>query len=140
MIALDTNLLIYAHRKGVPQHAASRRAITGALSRHPCGVAVQALAEFWAVVTHSSSQGGASSPAVAGAFVTELTRAGLSVWTPADGFGSRLLTMAGSRGVTGPRVFDLQIALTAVEAGATEIWTADRGFVSVPGLLVVHPL
>jgi predicted nucleic acid-binding protein len=140
MIALDTNLLIYGHRRAVPQHAASRRAIADALTRHECGVAVQALAEFWAVVTHPSSVGGASKPAMAGAFIAELCKAGLGVWTPTAGFGSRLLAIAESRGVTGPRVFDLQIALTASEAGATEMWTADRGFVSVPGLQVVHPI
>lgn len=139
MIALDTNLLIYAHRKAVPQHVASRRAITEALSREACGVAVQAVAEFWAVVTHPSSGGGPSKPAVARDFVTELTKAGMAIWTPAQGFGSRLLAAAESRAVMGSRVFDLQIALTAAEAGATEIWTADRGFISVPGVLVVHP-
>jgi predicted nucleic acid-binding protein len=139
MIALDTNLLIYAHRRGVPQHAASRRAIADALGRAACGVAVQALAEFWAVVTHPSSEGGASKPAVARAFLTELTKAGVATWTPAQGFGPRLIAAAESRGITGPRVFDLQIGLTAAEAGATEIWTADHGFVSVPGVLVVHP-
>ena len=139
MIAIDTNLLIYAHRRAVPQHAASRRAITEALSRGTSGIAVQALAEFWAVVTHPSCEGGPSKPAVAGAFVAELTKAGMAIWTPAQGFGLRLLAAAQSRGVIGPRVFDLQIGLTAAEAGATEIWTADRGFVSMPGVLVVHP-
>jgi len=76
---------------------------------------------------------------VARAFLTELTKAGIVVWTPAPGFGDRLLATAESRAITGPRIFDLQIGLTASEAGATEIWTADRGFVSPPGLLVVHP-
>lgn len=140
MIALDTNLLIYAHRRGVPQHTAARRAIGDALSQGAGGIAVQVLAEFWAVVTHPASEGGASKPAVAAAFVAALTNAGLDVWMPASGFSARLLAMAESRGVTGPRVFDLQIALTAAEAGATEIWTADRAFISVPGLQVVNPL
>jgi hypothetical protein len=40
----------------------------------------------------------------------------------------------------GPRIFDLQIALTAFEGGARELWTADSKFVSVPGLPVVFPL
>ncbi len=139
MIALDANLLISAHRKGAPQHAAARRAIAGAIARGPCGTAVQAVAEFWAVVTHPASAGGPSKPAIARAFLTELTKAGMAIWTPAPAFESRLLEAAESRGVSGPRVSDLQIALTAVEAGATEIWTADRAFISVPGLLVTHP-
>jgi predicted nucleic acid-binding protein len=42
--------------------------------------------------------------------------------------------------VTGPRVFDLQIALAAIDNGATELWTHDTHFVQVPGLRVVYPL
>ena len=38
------------------------------------------------------------------------------------------------------RLFDLQIALTAVENGAREIWTHDRNFLSLPGLRVRDPL
>ena len=51
----------------------------------------------------------------------------------------RLLQAAEDRGIQGPRIFDLQIALTAVEAGAGEIWTHDQGFVTLPGLRVRDP-
>ena len=42
--------------------------------------------------------------------------------------------------VAGARVFDLQIALTAFENGAAELWTHDQGFTRVPGLRFVDPL
>jgi predicted nucleic acid-binding protein len=42
--------------------------------------------------------------------------------------------------VSGSHIFDLQIALIALEHGATEIWTHDRNFVSAPGLPVHDPL
>ncbi|MDH3401977.1 MAG: hypothetical protein OES32_00815 [Acidobacteriota bacterium] len=48
--------------------------------------------------------------------------------------------MAAGLDVTGTRVFDLQIALTAFDNGAAEIWTRDRGFRSVPGLTAIDPL
>ena len=48
--------------------------------------------------------------------------------------------LAAAQALVGPRIFDLQIALTAFEGGATELWTADRHFASVPGLPVVCPL
>jgi predicted nucleic acid-binding protein len=35
---------------------------------------------------------------------------------------------------------DLQIALTALEHGAGEIWTHDRHFLAVPGLPINDPL
>ena len=43
-------------------------------------------------------------------------------------------------GVAGPRVFDLQIALTAQDNGASQIWTHDSQFIRVPGLRIVFPL
>jgi predicted nucleic acid-binding protein len=42
--------------------------------------------------------------------------------------------------VCGARIFDLQIAMIAAENGATQIWTHDRAFVSIPGLRAVDPL
>ena len=50
---------------------------------------------------------------------------------------------------TAERVFEVhgvsgaslqQIALAALDNGATQIWTHDAQFVRVPGLRVVHPL
>lgn len=37
-------------------------------------------------------------------------------------------------------ILDLQIARTARDNGATEIWTHDRAFPAIPGLRVVDPL
>ena len=141
MIALDTNLLVYAHRSSVRQHRAARRAITRA-SRHPegWGVSLAVVFEFWSVVTHPAAAGRPSRPEEAAAFVAALESAGAQVWMPGVGFGPRLAQLAVAQSVTGPRIFDLQIALTAFEGGSTELWTADRRFVSVPGLPVVFPL
>jgi predicted nucleic acid-binding protein len=62
------------------------------------------------------------------------------IWLPGPGFGDRLLQVASDLDVSGPRVFDLQIALTAFEGGATELWTHDAAFATVPGLRVADPL
>jgi hypothetical protein len=48
--------------------------------------------------------------------------------------------MAANLGVTGARVFDLQIGLCALDGGATSVWTHDGGFVKIPGLSVHDPL
>ena len=42
--------------------------------------------------------------------------------------------------VRGRRIFDLQIAVIALEHGVKEIWTHDGDFVSVPGIKVYDPL
>jgi predicted nucleic acid-binding protein len=66
--------------------------------------------------------------------------AGAKVWTPSDGCWERVTSLAVSLGIRGPRIFDLQIALTAFDNAATEIWTHDRGFLAVPGLVLRDPL
>lgn len=142
MIALDTNLLIYAHRAGTPEHKAARAAIERAVNDEAgWGIPFPCLAEFWAVVTHPESPGGSSTPEQALSFLSRLLEDG-------DGrilflgSASRLksLEMAAKLKALGPRVFDLQIALTASENGATQIWTHDHRFVSMPGLKVIDPL
>jgi predicted nucleic acid-binding protein len=65
---------------------------------------------------------------------------GASIWTPGTGFWERLTQLASDMKIAGPRVFDLQIALIALEKGATELWSHDRAFAGVPGLLVRDPL
>jgi predicted nucleic acid-binding protein len=104
------------------------------------GFVVSSVAEFWAVVTHRSNEGRPSVPAEAGAYLAALAEAGAEVWEPGAGFGARLAQLAVDLDVSGPRVFDLQIALTAFEGGATELWTADARFVKLPGLRLHNPL
>jgi hypothetical protein len=141
MIALDTNLLVYAHRRATPEHKAARRAIERAgQSGLGWGVVEAGIAEFYAIVTHPAAAGRPSTPAEAAAFVDALVTAGAGVWAPAHAFASRLLRLAAQLKVIGPRIFDLQIALAALDNGATELWTHDAHFVRVPGLRIVHPL
>jgi predicted nucleic acid-binding protein len=47
---------------------------------------------------------------------------------------------ASSLKVHGRQIFDLQIAVLAHEHGATEIWTNDQHFTSVPSVKVRNPL
>ena len=141
MIALDTNLLVYAHRSAVPEHRPAQDAIVRAgLSGNGWGMSLAVVFEFWSVVTHPAASGRPSTPDEAEAFVSALETAGAQIWTPGVGFATRLMQMASATSVVGPRIFDLQIALTAFEGGATELWTADRHFASVPGLRVALPL
>jgi hypothetical protein len=141
VIAIDTNLLVYAHRERTPQHKRARKAIElASAGPRGWGIPAPALPEFWSVVTHPSTEGRPSTPTQAAAFVRALTDAGATIWLPGPGFGERLLQVASDLALGGPRIFDLQIALAAFEGGATELWTHDAGFVTVPGLRVFDPL
>jgi hypothetical protein len=140
MIALDTNLLVYAHRSAMPEHRAARKAIERAC-RDPrgCGISLPCLSELWSIVTHAAAPR-PSTPREVSAFIRALAAAGVLLWGPGVGFSERLVQMALDLGVRGARVFDLQIALVAFDNGAHEIWTHDAAFVRVPGLRVLDPI
>lgn len=141
MIALDANLLIYAHRSATPEHRASRNAIEKALnSPGGCGITIPSVAEFFSIVTHLTASGRPSPPEAAADFMASLGRAGVEELTPGPAFATRLVQMAADLGVTGARIFDLQIGLCALDGGATELWTHDGGFVKIPGLVLRDPL
>ncbi len=142
MIAVDTNLLVYAHRRGVAEHRAAQRAIERATEDpRGWGISLQSVGELWSVATHPAAAGRPASPGRVTAFLRNLReQGGMQVWIPGVGFDDRLLQLAIDLRVTGPRIFDLQIALTAFEHGAAELWTRDRAFVKIPGLRLAHPL
>lgn len=144
MIALDTNLLLYAFHPSVPEHQAASTALNMAQSdRRGWGWAAASMAEFWNLVTRGPIAPGLprmATPGEAGAFLNVLLATGARIFEAQSGFGERLLEIATRTGIRGTKIFDLQIAVMARDGGATEIWTADQKFVELPGLKVVHPI
>lgn len=141
MIALDTNLLIYAHRSATSEHAAARTAIETALnSPGGCGITLPSVAEFFSIVTHPQASGRPSSPQAAADFLAALRDAGIEMLAPGPAFAGRLAQLAADLSVAGVRIFDLQIGLCALDGGAGELWTHDGNFLKIPGLVVRDPL
>jgi uncharacterized protein len=142
VIAVDTNLLVYAHRTGCPEHEQARRAIEEVANlEEDWGIPASCVFEFWSVVTHPASAGGASKPSVARGFIHSLIEtAGAVILPPPAAMVPRCMQLADQMDVCGARIFDLQISLTALEAGVSELWTHDAGFVGLPGLRVRDPL
>ena len=62
------------------------------------------------------------------------------VWQPSARFERRLLDTAVRLKVIGRALFDLQIAMVAVEHGARIIYTHDKNFIRLEGLQVTDPL
>ena len=104
------------------------------------GSTTASVLEFWSVVTHPAASGQPSAPNEARAFIDALVEAGARVLSPGPALSQRVLDVAARMGVVGPRVFDLQIAVTALDHGAAEIWSHDRRFVTPPGLRLFDPL
>ena len=142
MIALDTNILVYAHRAGSPEHDKAKVAVLKAVEdSRGWGISLPTIPEFWSIVTHPQIPGGTSSAQVITQFFYYLLNEGNGeLWGPGSGFAQRLMQLANRHKVRGRRIYDLQIAAIAHEHGASEIWTHDRSFISVPGLKVCDPL
>ena len=141
MIALDTNILIYAHLSRCPQHRRARAAIElAAQHERGWGFALPCLAEFWAVATHPAAAGRPSRPTEARAFLANLTAAGARVFCPTSKTAAQVADLAVSLDIRGPRIFDLQIAQICTEAGVRELWSHDKNFVTVSGLELRDPL
>ena len=103
-------------------------------------MALPSVIEFWHIVTHPLAAGGPATRQVATDFIDGLRRAGAHIWTPGPSMWERLSQTAIRQRISGPRIFDLHIAITARDHGATEIWTHDSRFTSLPGLRVHDPL
>ena len=142
MIAVDTNLLVYAHRRDSDWHAPAARALRGLAEGHnqwalpwPC------LHEFVAIATHPRIY---SPPSTVGEALAQV-RAWLQ--SPSvvllsegpvhiDAFEAAVL--AGK--AAGPRVHDAKIAALCAEHGISELWTADRDFGRFPAIRAHNPL
>ena len=141
MIVFDTNLLIYAHRSETKEHLATQKAMDSAFTKGPCSVAFSSVTEFWSIVTNPISGKRTSTPNEAKSFIDNLIQDGpLSVLMPSMGFQQRLMELASRLDLRGVRIFDLQIALLALENRSHEIWTHDKNFIHLPGLKVYDPV
>ncbi len=141
MIAIDTNLLVYAHRAALAEHRAARRAIEKAANvSEGWGIPLPCIAELWSVVTDPAATKRPSRPEEVRDYLAGLAEAGAILLLPGASFGARLLRLAQDLRVLGNGIFDLQVGLAALDGGATEIWTHDRRFKGIPGLAAVDPL
>lgn len=142
MIALDTNVLVYAHREDSPHHARAVQAlrdVAGSFSRWavpwPC------LHEFLAIVTHPHIFSPPTETAVALEAVTDLLDLPGAL---VIGEGEQHLPVLGQlllrSGAVGPKVHDARIAAICHVHGVSELWTADRDYSYFPELTTRNPL
>ncbi len=138
MIAIDTNILIYAHRRESAQHQAALEKITAiAESDAPWALPVFVLAEFVRVVTHLRVFDPPSSLSQALDFLGELMRSpSVRLLNPTSAFATAFNEACIAGKVRGNLAFDAQIAAVCREHGIDELLTADRDFARFPGLRI----
>lgn len=142
MIALDTNLLVYAHRKDSPFHAVASRVVASlAEGRGVWAIPWPCVHEFYSVATHPRAYSPPSAPDQAIRqieFWLESPTLQLLAETPTH--WSVLRELIGKAKLQGPMVHDARIAALCVAHGVHELWSADRDFSRFPDLRVRNPL
>ncbi len=139
MIALDTNLLVYAHRPETADHEATRAALE--TLRSAWALPWPVAHEFVRVVTEPRWFNDPTPLDQAVETIeTLLASGGCRPLGETTGHWSRLggLARAGRAGRT--MVYDARIAAICLAHGVDELWTADRDFSRFPGLRTRNPL
>lgn len=142
MIALDTNILIYAHREESEWHEAAFGAVKAlAEGKTQWAIPWPCIHEFLAIVTHPKIFAPPTPLATALAQVEAwLESPGLILLSEAAGYWSVLSDTMKIGRIAGPQVHDARIAALCLQHGVYELWSADRDFNRFPALAVKNPL
>lgn len=142
MIAVDTNILVYAHRRDSPWHAAAARRIEQlAQGRGQWAIPWPCIHEFLAIATHPRIYVPPSPlPAAIDQVDAWLESPSLVLLAEADDHWFVLRDALSAGRIVGPRVHDARIAALCLSYGVRELWSADRDFSRFVGLSVVNPL
>ncbi len=142
MIAVDTNILVYAHREDSPFHQAAFQRVAE-LAEGPATWAIPwpCLHEFLAIVTHPRIYAPPTPLAKAldqvGAWLESPT---LDLLAELATYWPTLRVLLTDGRVVGAQVHDARVAALCRQHGARELWSADRDFSRFAGLVVVNPL
>lgn len=141
MIAVDTNILVYARREEAPFHREARR-LLGRLAegRAPWALAWPCVYEFLRVVTHHRVF---QPPTPLDRAVEDLDSLfdspSLTLLGEGPSHAGHLRATISAAEATGNLVHDAHIAALLREHGVRELLTVDRDFARFPGLKVRNP-
>jgi toxin-antitoxin system PIN domain toxin len=142
MIAVDTNILVYAHRADSPWHdraSASVRALAEGVEDWaipwPC------VHEFLAIVTHPRIY---APPTPLDAALDQLAAwmesPALVLLSEGAAHWSALQEIAREGRIAGTKIHDARIAALCRQHGIHELWSADRDFSGISGVVTRNPM
>ena len=142
MIAVDTNVLVYAHREDSPWHDAALACLRQlAEGRALWAIPWPCIHEFLAIVTHPRIY---SPPTPLERAVDQvdawLESPSLALLSEPEDYWQQIREVLQAARVSGPQTHDARVAALCLQHGATELWTADRDFSRFRGLTVRNPL
>jgi hypothetical protein len=142
VIAVDTNILVYARREEMPLHEPARVVLEQlAEGDRPWTLPWPCVYEFLRVVTHPRVFNPPSDPEVVLDGLHSLMRSpSLAMLGEGPSHISTMKRAILSSQSTGNLIHDAHIAALLLEHGVDEFWTHDRDFARFPGLKVRFPL
>ena len=142
MIAVDTNILVYAHRAETSFHTQAFEAVRLlAEGAKPWGIPVSCLHEFLAVVTNTRVFKPASSVEKANAQIEAWIASPQAHILHSSPQHWRILSELALRAkLQGGQFHDARIATLCIENGVSVLWSADRDFGRYKSLKTLNPL
>ena len=142
MVAVDTNILVYAHRADSHWHEAADRVLAGlAESKATWAIPWPCLFEFCAIVTHPRIYNPPTPPADARIQIRNwLESPSLVLLSEGEGFWETIDGILGKSRVVGAAAHDARIAALCVRHGVKKLLSADRDFGRFPEVKTENPL
>jgi uncharacterized protein len=142
LIAVDTNILVHAHREDSEWHAVAYRRLQDlAEGQAAWAIPWPCIHEFIAIVTHARIYSPPTPLAIAVDQVDAWSESPtLTLLAESELHWPRLRQLLVEGKISGPVVHDARIAALCLQHGISELWTADRDFARFPSLKVVNPL
>jgi len=142
MIAVDTNLLVYAHRAESPFHERALASLSALINgRETWAIPWPCAHEFLAVVTNRRALRPPSPLEHAlGQLGNWLDSPNVVLLQETARHWSVLAEVLRQSGALGGLVHDARIAALCVEHGVRELWTMDRDFARFPSLITFNPI
>ena len=142
MIAVDTNILVYAHREDSPWHPSAFKKIAElAEGRALWAIPWPCIHEFLAIVTHPRIYAPPTAlPQALDQVEAWLESPRVSVLSETEGYWADLRAMVTAGKATGGQIHDARVAALCRLHGVRELWTADRDFGRFAGMKVTNPL
>jgi len=142
VIAVDTNLLVYALREDSPFHGDALKVLVDlASSGKRWAIPWPCVHEFISITTHPKIYRPPTP--------LKTACAAIDVWINAPhcevvgegpGYWGKLKVLSEKAKLSGPMIHDARIAALCLHHGVTELWTADRDFSRFPNLKTRNPL
>lgn len=138
MIAVDTNILVYAHRGESIKHDAARARVASLTeSSSRWGLPVFCIGEFLRVITHPRLfQPPHTAEEACDALGRLLNSPSVVVLRPGLDYPAFLVAAIREVGATSNLVFDAQIVALCRESGVSRLLTEDRDFNRFKGLTI----